>query len=129
MRKILPLLVSPEDKSAPSFHVVALGLPGFGFSEQPHKRGFGPIQAAEVGHKLMLALGYSEYVTQGGDWGSIVSYSFTCVNGHLLKTNKVTRVISALYGKTHAKAWHTNVAMCVPSHAPFLHRLYPILTI
>jgi hypothetical protein len=27
----------------------------------------------QVGHKLMLALGYDEYVAQGGDWGSVVS--------------------------------------------------------
>ncbi|CAL3971188.1 unnamed protein product, partial [Diplocarpon coronariae] len=24
---------------------------------------------AETCHKLMLCLGYNEYVTQGGDWG------------------------------------------------------------
>lgn len=27
----------------------------------------------QVGHKLMLALGYNEYVVQGGDWGNLVS--------------------------------------------------------
>jgi len=91
VRKILPLLVAPSTPDAPAFHVVAVGLPGFGFSEQPHKRGFGPTQMAETAHKLMLALGYNEYVTQGGDWGSLI-----------------TRIISNLYGKEHAKAWHTN---------------------
>jgi len=52
----------------PSFHVVAPSLPGFGFSEGPKTRGFSVPQYAEVCHKLMLDLGYTEYVTQGGDW-------------------------------------------------------------
>lgn len=46
-RKILPLLVQ-EDAEYPSFHVVALSLPGFGFSEAPKKPGFASTQFAEV---------------------------------------------------------------------------------
>lgn len=47
VRKILPLLVasSPEH---PSFHVVALSLPGYGFSEAPTKKGFKLEQYSEV---------------------------------------------------------------------------------
>ncbi|KAJ6498723.1 Alpha/Beta hydrolase protein [Mycena vulgaris] len=90
VRKILPLLVesSPDH---PSFNVVALGLPGYGFSEAPKTKGFRLDQYAEVGHKLMLALGYNEYVTQGGDLGF-----------------QVTRRIARNYGGKHSKAWHTN---------------------
>ncbi len=76
---MLPLLTasSPEH---PSFHVVALSLPGYGFSEAPKKPGFKGPQYAEVRqgptriviyttdsswmqlfNKLMLALGYNEY--------------------------------------------------------------------
>ena len=47
VRKILPLLVQ-ADAEHPSFHVVALGLPGFGFSEAPKKPGFELPQFAEV---------------------------------------------------------------------------------
>ena len=45
--KILPLLnaISPDQ---PRFHVVALSLPGFGFSEAPKKKGFAVRQYAEV---------------------------------------------------------------------------------
>ncbi|EEB98496.1 hypothetical protein MPER_01980, partial [Moniliophthora perniciosa FA553] len=57
IRKILPLLV----QGTPNFHVVAVGLPGFGFSEGAKKKGFSIGQYAEVSHKLMLALGYNEY--------------------------------------------------------------------
>ncbi|EEB99714.1 hypothetical protein MPER_00547, partial [Moniliophthora perniciosa FA553] len=70
-RKILPLLTAEEPGQA-SFHVVALGLPGYGFSEGTKKKGFDLKKYAEVGHKLMKALGYEEYITQGGDWGSPV---------------------------------------------------------
>jgi pimeloyl-ACP methyl ester carboxylesterase len=46
-RKILPLLVEESPKH-PSFHVVAISLPGYGFSEAPTKRGFAIDQYAEV---------------------------------------------------------------------------------
>lgn len=59
--KMLPLLTSPSDKTSPAFHVVAISLPNFGFSEAPKKKGFGIPQYAEAAHKTMLALGYDEY--------------------------------------------------------------------
>ncbi|OLN89995.1 putative epoxide hydrolase 5 [Colletotrichum chlorophyti] len=65
--KILPLLTT--EKEGLSFDVVAPSLPNFGFSEGPEKPGFRIHQYAEVMHKLMLKLGYEQYVTQGGDWG------------------------------------------------------------
>ncbi|KAK0487188.1 Alpha/Beta hydrolase protein [Armillaria novae-zelandiae] len=91
VQKLLPLLTDPSSPEHPSFHVVALSLPGYGFSQAPTKQGFTSAQYAEVGHKLMLALGYDAYVTQGGDWGA-----------------RITRTIAVKYGGTHAKAWHTN---------------------
>ncbi|CDO72048.1 hypothetical protein BN946_scf184943.g83 [Trametes cinnabarina] len=94
VRKILPFLTK-KSTDYPSFHVVALSLPGFGFSEAPKKPGFAGRQYAEVFNKLMLSLGYEEYVYQGGDWG------------HLLGLHAVTH-----YGHQHIKAWHTNMAVC-----------------
>ncbi|KAL6300107.1 alpha/beta-hydrolase [Sparassis latifolia] len=95
-RKILPLLttVSPEH---PSFHVVALSLPSFGFSEAPKKKGFSGLQYAEVAHKLMLALGYNEYVVQGGDWGFFIA-----------------KTMASQYGNNGLKAWHTNSPFAGP---------------
>lgn len=58
--KLLPLLTATATDK-PSFHVVTFSLPGFGFSEAPKKTGFSMNQYSEVGHKLMLALGYKEY--------------------------------------------------------------------
>ncbi|KAH6907974.1 Alpha/Beta hydrolase protein [Coprinopsis sp. MPI-PUGE-AT-0042] len=109
VRKILPLLtsVSPEQ---PSFHVVALSLPGFGFSTGPSKSGFGFSQHAEVGHKLMLALGYDEYVTQGGDWGYWI-----------------TKRGAKLYGGKHLKAWHTNYPRKTESYTPPSFWRHPLI--
>ncbi|KAF7332854.1 EHN domain-containing protein [Mycena venus] len=98
-RKIAPLLTTVQP-DRPSFHVVALSLPGYGFSEAPTKKGFRIAQYAEVCNKLMLALGYNEYVTQGGDWGSMI-----------------TRKLATMCGPKHIKAWHTNFPTCVSSSA------------
>ncbi len=46
-RKLLPLLTS-SSPDYPSFHVVMISLPGFGFSEAPKKPGFAGRQYAEV---------------------------------------------------------------------------------
>ncbi|EPQ54706.1 alpha/beta-hydrolase [Gloeophyllum trabeum ATCC 11539] len=100
-RKILPLLTAASPDQ-PSFHVVVLELPGYGFSQGTKQKGFAMAQYAEVGHKLMLALGYNEYVTQGGDWGYYV-----------------TRKMASLYGPKHVKAWHTNFTI---SDTPKPHR-------
>ncbi|KPM40527.1 hypothetical protein AK830_g6052 [Neonectria ditissima] len=85
--KILPLLTEPKD--GPSFHVVAPSLPNFGFSDGVTKKGFGIPQYAESLHKVMLNLGYDKYVTQGGDWGFIITrligsqYPESCLASHL----------------------------------------------
>jgi pimeloyl-ACP methyl ester carboxylesterase len=71
--KILPLLSSGDGSSNPAFDVVVISLPNFGFSEAPSKRGFALNQYAECCHKLMLQLGYPQYVTQGGDWGYYIT--------------------------------------------------------
>lgn len=47
VQKILPLLTASSAEH-PSFHVVGLGLPGYGFSEAPKKKGFAAKQFAEV---------------------------------------------------------------------------------
>ncbi|KAG7087184.1 hypothetical protein E1B28_013163 [Marasmius oreades] len=53
-----PSLLTATEGGQPSFHVVALGLPGFAFSEGTKNTGKGFVlnHYAEVGGKLMLAL-------------------------------------------------------------------------
>ncbi|KAH9017883.1 Alpha/Beta hydrolase protein [Lactarius hengduanensis] len=102
--KVLPLLTAVS-VDHPSFHVVAPSLPGYAWSEGVLEKGFHAKHYAEMTlalgssrycadhlypttqlfNKLMISLGYTEYVTQGGDWGHI-----------------------------HVKASHTNFPICEP---------------
>lgn len=64
--KIMEPLATPSNGEV-AFDVIAPSLPNYGFSEGSSKRGFSVEQYAETLHKLMLRLGYDEYVTQGGE--------------------------------------------------------------
>ncbi|MEJ0014977.1 MAG: alpha/beta hydrolase [Acetobacteraceae bacterium] len=48
-------------------------MPGYGFSARPQGTGWGPDRIARAWAELMGRLGYRRYVSQGGDWGSVVS--------------------------------------------------------
>ena len=56
-----------------AFDVVIPSLPGYGFSGKPTGTGWDPDQIARAWAELMKRLGYTRYVAQGGDWGSVVS--------------------------------------------------------
>ena len=74
--KIIGPLTDPAahgGNTSDSFHVVAISLPGFGFSGKPTERGYSPERIAGIIAKLMARLGYSRYGLQGGDWGSSIS--------------------------------------------------------
>jgi pimeloyl-ACP methyl ester carboxylesterase len=55
-----------------AFHVVALSLPGYGFSGKPRTGGYGPTRMARTVAQLMARLGYTRYGAQGGDWGASI---------------------------------------------------------
>ncbi|KAL6822840.1 alpha/beta-hydrolase [Trichoderma sp. SZMC 28015] len=95
--KIIQSLSEPKGDDVPSFHVVAPSLPNFGFSDKATKKAFGLKQYAETMHKVMLKLGYDKYVTQGGDWGYMV-----------------TRAISLHY-PDHCLAVHVNLMSVRPT--------------
>ncbi|QBR04379.1 epoxide hydrolase family protein [Paraburkholderia pallida] len=57
-----------------AFHIVVPSIPGFGFSEQPKKTGWGSDHIARAWGELMVRLGYSRFVSQGGDCGSVISH-------------------------------------------------------
>jgi pimeloyl-ACP methyl ester carboxylesterase len=56
-----------------AFHLVLPSMPGYGFSGKPQGAGWGPDRIARAWAVLMERLGYDRYVSQGGDWGSVVS--------------------------------------------------------
>jgi pimeloyl-ACP methyl ester carboxylesterase len=73
--KIVDPLVNPTahgGTAADAFHVVIPSMPGYGFSGKPTETGWGPERIARAWDVLMKRLGYTSYVAQGGDWGSVV---------------------------------------------------------
>ena len=76
MLDLIPLLTDPAAHGmpgAPSFHVVAASLPGFGFSSIPTKPGVGFATSATLMTKLMHdALGYERYGVRGSDLGGVI---------------------------------------------------------
>uniref|UniRef100_A0A915CL55 Transmembrane protein 258 n=1 Tax=Ditylenchus dipsaci TaxID=166011 RepID=A0A915CL55_9BILA len=71
--KIIPMLVDPQKHFKGNFdyafEVVAPSIPGYGWSEQPHKQGFSQMATARVFNKLMVdRLNFPKYLAQGGDW-------------------------------------------------------------
>ena len=84
--KIIPIL---QKQSSVPLNIVCPSLPGFGFSDKPTESGMNSEEIAKIQHELMMGLGYTKYVVQGGDWGATVSkwmaelYPENCIGIHL----------------------------------------------
>jgi pimeloyl-ACP methyl ester carboxylesterase len=73
---LIPRLTDPPaygGRAEDAFHVVAPSLPGYGFSEPPHTRGWDVRRIAQAFIVLMSRLDYPRYGAQGGDWGAQVT--------------------------------------------------------
>ncbi|XP_062407635.1 epoxide hydrolase 1 isoform X2 [Sardina pilchardus] len=70
---IMPLLTEPANPDDLAFEVICPSIPGYGFSEAPHKKGFDSVCAARIFHKLMKRLGFSQFYAHGGDWGWLIT--------------------------------------------------------
>lgn len=77
MHKLIPLLTDPLSHGgnpADAFDVVVPSMPGYGFSDQPRRRGLHVFNIADLWAKLMTeGLGYQRFGAQGGDWGASVT--------------------------------------------------------
>jgi pimeloyl-ACP methyl ester carboxylesterase len=74
--KVIEPLTNPTahgGRAEDAFHLVLPTMPGYGFSGKPTTTGWSPARMASAFHELMLRLGYPQYVSQGGDWGAIIS--------------------------------------------------------
>ncbi|MEU0187019.1 epoxide hydrolase family protein [Streptomyces sp. NPDC006207] len=74
--KVIDPLTNPTahgGRAQDAFHVVIPSMPGYGFSERPTTPGWNPSRIARAWAVLMQRLGYTRYVSQGGDWGAVVS--------------------------------------------------------
>jgi pimeloyl-ACP methyl ester carboxylesterase len=74
--KIIEPLTNPTGHggtAADAFDLVIPSLPGYGFSGKPTKPGWDPVHIAGAWIELMKRLGYTRWVAQGGDWGSLIT--------------------------------------------------------
>jgi pimeloyl-ACP methyl ester carboxylesterase len=74
--KIIDPLTNPTahgGSASDAFHLVIPSLPGYGFSSKPTSPGWNPDRIGRAWDTLMKRLGYPRYVSQGGDWGAIIS--------------------------------------------------------
>ncbi|WP_026270500.1 epoxide hydrolase family protein [Salinispora pacifica] len=63
-----------------AFHLVIPAIPGYGFSGPLHESGWTTRRVAGAWAELMRRLGYSSYLSAGGDWGSIISLDLARVD-------------------------------------------------
>jgi pimeloyl-ACP methyl ester carboxylesterase len=74
--KVIGPLTDPTahgGRAEDAFDLVLPSMPGYGFSGQPQSTGWGPDRIARAWAGLMQRLGYQRYVSQGGDWGSVIA--------------------------------------------------------
>ena len=74
--KVIGPLTDPTaygGRAEDAFDLVLPSMPGYGFSGKPRDTGWGPDRIARAWDVLMKRLGYTRYVSQGGDWGSVVA--------------------------------------------------------
>ncbi|KAJ3606935.1 hypothetical protein NHX12_026451 [Muraenolepis orangiensis] len=98
---LIPLLLAAATDGPHPLHleIICPSLPGYGYSEAPHKKGFDAVCAARVLHKLMQRLGFQQFYAHGGDWGSLVT---TCM---------------AQLEPDVVKGLHINMALPIPPNA------------
>jgi pimeloyl-ACP methyl ester carboxylesterase len=71
--KIIGPLTDPAaygGRAEDAFDVVIPSLPGYGFSSRPTETGWDVERIGRAWDVLMKRLGYTRYVSQGGDWGA-----------------------------------------------------------
>ena len=74
--KVIGPLTDPTahgGRAEDAFDLVVPSMPGYGFSGKPQSTGWNPDHIARAWDELMRRLGYTRYVSQGGDWGAVVS--------------------------------------------------------
>ncbi|XP_067239238.1 epoxide hydrolase 1 [Chanodichthys erythropterus] len=110
---IIPLLTEPSSADDIAFEIICPSIPGYGFSEAPHKKGFDSVCAAHIFNKLMKRLGFNKYYVQGGDWGWLITTNMAQLEPNAVKGLHVNfappakpglvMVLSILFGQRFPK--------------------------
>jgi len=131
--KVIPRLTEPEKfggRIEDAYHVVAPSLQGYGSSPPAQESGMSPARIAHRHAALMQCLGYSKYIAQGGDWGSLVSHETAvadpehCVGLHLnllvaVPPRDLTDPFEVI--KDHEKSWLARSAEHVQQGSGYYH--------
>ncbi|NWR20032.1 HYEP hydrolase, partial [Emberiza fucata] len=102
--KIIPLLTDPASHGLGDehiFEVICPSIPGYGFSEAPHKQDFNSVSAASVFYELMLRLGFNEFYTQGGDAGCVICTNLAQIAPSHVKGLHLNMVLVSKLGLSH----------------------------
>ncbi|XP_028295203.1 epoxide hydrolase 1 isoform X1 [Gouania willdenowi] len=126
---LIPLLCDPSERDNLVFEVICPSIPGYGFSEAPHKKGFDSVCAARIFHKLMKRLGFQQFYAHGGDWGWLVTTNMAQLEPKIVKGLHVnfappskpglSMVLSLLLGNRFPKLFGFN--------GVDIQRLYPCM--
>lgn len=103
---ILPLMTTEQEGSGVAFEVICPSIPGYGFSQASSKQGLGILETSQIFLKLMKRLGYEQFYTQGGDWGSMIVSSMATlypdnvlgVHVNMVKTVMMASTFKAFLG-------------------------------
>jgi pimeloyl-ACP methyl ester carboxylesterase len=74
--KIIDPLTNPTahgGSASDAFHLVIPSIPGYGYSGKPTTSGWDVAHIARAWLVLMMRLGYTKFVAQGGDWGALIT--------------------------------------------------------
>lgn len=96
---LIPRLTDPErfgGTAEDAFHVVAPSLQGYGASPGASQGNMSPKAIAKRHSQLMQRLGYTSYLAQGGDWGSLIAHH------------------TAVFDPDHCRGLHLNLVVPAP---------------
>ncbi|XP_046864647.1 epoxide hydrolase 1-like [Xenia sp. Carnegie-2017] len=98
--KVIKILMTNANSDL-ALDIICPSLPGFIFSEAPHKPGLDLLQISILFKKLMARLNYTSYYIQGGDWGTVIARLLANIDS------------------SHVKGIHLNSYLSWPPYGPF----------
>lgn len=62
-----------SDPASLPYHLIVPSVPGYGFTKIPTSKNMTMTVCSRVLNKLMIKLGFNQYIAQGGDVGSMIT--------------------------------------------------------
>ncbi|KAG6361728.1 hypothetical protein INS49_009956 [Diaporthe citri] len=91
--EFLPILSKVQkqyasDPASLPYHLIVPSVPGYGFTKISTRKNMTMFDASRILNKLMVKLGFKQYIAQGGDIGSMITKTVVeeydeCIAGHV----------------------------------------------